>query len=253
MLSAREITADEVAHFHEQGWAHLPNLVDRAQIERTYKSAESMLDKDASLNHGGAGQFFDAIPGGDSVERQDIFLSAPMGRGLQRLLGIPAIRLWGDAFILKKPEAGGHKGTLYHQDFPGLPIDRSNYLSIWIALHDMPAEAGTLRFYSGSHRLGILGWVFADGISLEQRCAQLRPENLSPLRAMKAGDATIHHSLTVHGAPANGTSRNRWARTAVFMDAEARQKNDVAGLPPGVPRNPAGLFDNPACPIVPSD
>jgi ectoine hydroxylase-related dioxygenase (phytanoyl-CoA dioxygenase family) len=110
-----------------------------------------------------------------------------------------------------------------------------------------------VRFYSGSHRLGVLGWVFADGISLEERCQDMLKDcPLSPARPMKAGDATVHHSLTVHGALANSTNTIRWARSMVYIDADARQKIPPDGLPAGVPVKSAAVFDNPECPVVPA-
>jgi hypothetical protein len=253
-MGVRDVTETEVAHFHENGWAFLPGLVDKVTIDRVYATADRVWKSQDTLNHGGADNFFSAIPGDDpnSIERREVLLSPTMGRNLTRLLCIPRIRLFADAFLVKKPEAQGHGRTLYHQDFAGQAVDRSNYLSVWIALHDMPAEAGVMRFYSRSHKLGVLGWAFADGISLDDRCGDLlKDEDLSPARPMKAGDATVHHSLTVHGASANRTSNLRWARSATFIDADARQPGSAAGLPAGVAQKPAALYDDAECPIVP--
>ena len=253
-MSVRDIIDAEIEHFDEFGWSHLPSLVDSDTIAKVYASTEKIWGSQATVNHGGADNFFHAIPGDDpnSIERKEILLSPAMGKNLRRLLRIPRVRLMVDAFLVKKPEKDRHGRTLYHQDFAGQAVDRSNYLSVWIALHDMPADAGVLRFYNRSHKLGVLGWVFADGISLDDRCkGLLKDEDLSPARPLKAGDATIHHALTVHGADANRTAHLRWARSATFIDAAARQPGSGAGLPFGVAQKPGALYEDSVCPVVP--
>ena len=50
-----------------------------------------------------------------------------------------------------------------------LPFDRVGGLAFWVALDDVPAERGTMRFLSGSQRQGCLGRarVQGKGVGLE--------------------------------------------------------------------------------------
>ena len=253
--SVRPITEAEITSFSENGWAHLPGLVDRSTILQLYARARILFA--AQLHLGGLGEVVDrafyAFPG---EGREDDFVgkivrSPVMGSNVARLLVVPQVRLFADGYMLKLPLSGGqHLGTPYHQDFPGNPVDRSSFLSLWIALHDIPAEAGTMRFYNRSHRLGVFGQVFADGTDLRERCAELKDENLSPPTALLAGDATAHHSLTVHGAPANQTLHARWAYNIIYIDRDARYTAGPGPFPPGVTLQPFAQFDHPAFPLL---
>jgi len=256
-MSVRAVTDDEVRRFQENGWAHLPGLVDRDTVARVLEIGEQALRDGAGMTGFGAtvDRCFLPFPGGDRTGfmGKDMMLSPTMGQNASRMLDIARVRLFADAFLLKKPRTEGtHDGTLYHQDFAATPVDRSSFMGVWIALHDMPADAGVMRFYNRSHRIGVLGYAFADGISLADRCtAALQGTELSPPLIMKAGDATVHHALVVHGSPPNTTTANRWAYSMTLMDADARQ-NGAPAFPPGVKVERFATLDDRAFPLVPA-
>jgi hypothetical protein len=256
-MQVRTVTDDEVAFFHDNGWAYLPGFVDTHTASHLLDRAEEVLRIQGKKGDFGdfADRCFRAFPGEDraSAFTREVLLSPVMGGNMTRLLDLTRVRMLTDAYLLKTPaDAGAHDDTLFHQDFPGNPVDRSNFLCVWIALHDMTAEAGTMRFYNRSHTKGVFGQVFADGLDLRKRCAYLRDADLSAPLNMHAGDATIHHCLTVHGAPPNRSRRPRWAYNACFMDADSRYTASPGNFPAGVAVAPFGLLDHPAFPIVPT-
>ena len=226
--AVREITDDELARFRENGWVHLRELVD-PQI------AEEMRALVASLPRPGAG----ATGRTDYQERlfleyahlsrrhevfRSIAHSPQLARNASRLMrGNPDVKLFVDEVLLKESVTakGANKPTGYHQDAPSFPIDRSGTLSFWIALVDVPPEMGSMRFFNGSHRFGTLGKAFVrPGDELDQQHPWLKEElTLSDPIHMRAGDATVHDFLTVHGAPANQTDQNRWSYSVTYMPA----------------------------------
>jgi len=254
-MSVRSVTAQEVSFFHDKGWTHLPQFVDPAICDLLLKDAEA-----AHAQHRVSGEFGEVVdrsfaaylPKREMPYKSTVLLSPTMGTNIARLLDVPQVRLEKDVLLLKLPESTGkHDGTLYHQDYPGHPFDRSNLLTIWVALHDMPAEAGTMRFYDGSHHKGVFGQAYADGICLSKRVKSLRAEDLSPPLSMKKGDATAHHCLTVHGTPPNLSSAPRWACAMLYMDADVRFNGNAPLLEPGVTPDYMGKFDFPAHPLLP--
>jgi ectoine hydroxylase-related dioxygenase (phytanoyl-CoA dioxygenase family) len=132
-----------------------------------------------------------------------------------------------------------------------MPMDRSAMLTIWLALADVPADMGSLRFYDGSHRYGILGRSFTrDGDDQLTQHPWIKELELSPPLDLAAGDATVHHALTVHGAPENHRDAPRLSFTVTYFDADAlytgtpyRQTDDL-GLVVNRP------FDHPKFPMV---
>jgi hypothetical protein len=256
-MSVRAVTDQEVAEFRQKGWTFLPQFVDlsvvselRARGEKALNAYRRVGDYNDILDRN-----FRPFPGeGIDPLTKDVVMSPIMGQNMTRLLRVPQVRLYSQgAYLLKLPESESeHEETLYHQDFVGNPVDRSGFLTIWIALNDMTAEAGTLRFYNQSHRLGVFGHVFMDGICLTKRCDELADLELSPPLSMKAGDATAHHSMTVHGAPPNRTGDPRWAYALMYMDSETRYTYTPGQpLEKPIPFEPFAKFDHPAYPIVP--
>jgi hypothetical protein len=255
-MTVRPINDGEVASFHKNGWVHLPGLVDKDTVAHVLELAEKAFAENRSSGEFGeiVDRNFAAFRGENRQGRvgREMVMSPVMGRNVARLLDLPALRVLADGYLLKGPQKdGAHDGTLFHQDFPGNPVDRSAFLTIWVALHDMPAEMGVMRFYNGSHRLGVFGQVFADGIDLRARCRALKEEDLSPPLDLKAGDATAHHSLTVHGAPPNLGHDKRWAYNILYMEASTRYTASPGLFPEGLVVEPMAVLDQPQFPLVP--
>jgi hypothetical protein len=256
-MQVREITEAEVKAFKKRGWTYLPHLFDREIAERLHARAlELERDKKHHTFYGGkVNSFFRSYPGEDQKSPLVKFMFSPaMGRNSARLLGIPQVRLFSTGgYLLKMPEEAKEQGeTAYHQDFLGNPMDRSTFLTVWVALHDIPVAGGTMRFYDRSHRLGVLGQAFADHMDIRVRY-RLKNKDLSPPLAMQAGDATVHHSLTVHGAPPNRTANQRWGLAYIYMDADARYDGTPNVFTENIKLERDALFDHPAFPLIPTE
>ena len=176
-----------------------------------------------------------------------------MGRNAARLLALPQVRLLSTGgYLLKMPESAQQQyGTLFHQDYPGHAVDRSNFFTVWFALHDMPAEAGAMRFYSRSHMRGVLGQAYIDDMDIRERY-KLKDADLSPPLKMRAGDATVHHALTIHGALPNRTAHPRWSYAYIYFDADTRYNGAPDTFTDGVTLEHYALFDHPVFPRIPT-
>jgi ectoine hydroxylase-related dioxygenase (phytanoyl-CoA dioxygenase family) len=249
----RDVTDEEAAFFDRNGWVRLPALVDAGRVARLRGRAVRYLDE---RDRGGT-SFVDQAFGQsrDIAETdedfRDLALAPAMGRAATRLLrGVSGVRIQVTNLLVKEP-GGGHGATDFHQDFPWMPMDRSSMLTIWLALADVPADMGSLRFYTGSHRYGILGRSFTrEGDDQLTQHPWLKELEVSPPLDLKAGDATVHHALTVHGAPANRRDVPRLSFTVTYFDADALytgmpyQQTDELGLRVNQP------FDHAKFPVV---
>jgi hypothetical protein len=257
-VSVRDITDEEADLFQQNGWAHLSGLVDLQTVGLLHRQAEKVLAEQKTERIYGniVDRSFRDLPGVDreSPQARDMMMAPAMARNMARVLGLRGVRVLIDGFLLKTPEREGkHDGTIFHQDFPGHPVDRSQFLTLWVALHDLPADGGLVQFYNRSHLQGSRGWVFADSVDLRQRCADLKDEDLSHPVAMRAGDATIHHSLTVHGAGPNFSANRRWAYTVIYMDPDTRYNGAQGEFRAGTKVEPYAVLDLPIFPLVPMD
>jgi phytanoyl-CoA dioxygenase PhyH len=134
----------------------------------------------------------------------------------KRLLGAHAV-FCSDHAVLKP--VGSDTPTPWHQDqafWP--PWGRYPSITIWMPLQDTPADAGCLRFVPGSHRQRRIlphRSMFDDPRfhALEAIGADDAQAITCPLRA---GEATVHHHRTLHGAGPNRTDTPRLAYALVF-------------------------------------
>ena len=175
----------------------------------------------------------------------------------RRLLGASKVRLQITNLLVKQQRGTGRHDapTVFHQDFPWMPMDRSAMLTFWVALAPITAEMGSLRFRDGSHRAGLLGRSFVrDGDDLPSVYPWLADLPLVGGFDLEPGDATVHHALTVHGAPMNTGDSTRLSFAATYFDAATLYTGapytQTDQLEPALTVNRA--FDHPRFPLVPA-
>ncbi|MBT3345650.1 MAG: hypothetical protein HN712_00695 [Gemmatimonadetes bacterium] len=140
--------------------------------------------------------------------------------------GARRVQAWATQLLIKPPDsaAAGHVG--WHQDrqYWSYWDQPEGLFTIWIALSDVEADCGPMRFVRGSHRWGFLnqGDFFSgdqqslrDGIDVPTGAQW---EEVAAL--MPAGGVSFHHCLTFHGSDANTSDRPRCS-VAVHLRTEA--------------------------------
>jgi Phytanoyl-CoA dioxygenase (PhyH) len=264
LMQVRDVTDSEIAHYKEKGWVKLDQLISADAAGDLLTRAKGFM--------GDKGDTHEPRPGRDKVntttwndyhdiaDDDQLFgalgYSKKVGHLAQRLMDrdVP-VRIYTNTLAVK---LGTKQNTVrpgtgtspWHQDFPSLPFDRVGFLTFWIALDEVTPEMGAMRFYSGSQRLGSLGRVnWFDGKELVDVYPNLEANfPLSPPLHYNPGDATVHHSLVVHGAPRNETDRPRWPFIVSYFPADTKfngglapesHRGDAKVLMPGQP------FDSP--------
>lgn len=143
------------------------------------------------------------------------------------LLGEPAIAEQPEWF--NKPPGTNHV-TPPHQDNYYFCLAPPSVLTIWLALDDVDAENGCLRYVAGSHLRGfrphgrsrILG--FSQGIT-DYSADDFAREVAITLRP---GDAVAHHGMTIHRADANMSGSRSRRSFAIVFKGIACQRDEAA-------------------------
>ena len=139
----------------------------------------------------------------------------------QQLLG-PAQEYRYDQIIFKPPHV--HSITAWHQDaayWGGWPGDGKDAVTCWLALGPAFVENGCMQFVPGSN-LGPLQehYSIAGKSEINEALATDVEEGLGVPCPLEPGDASFHHSMTLHYTPGNYSDVPRFGLITHFMPAD---------------------------------
>lgn len=235
---------EQISSFRREGWTKLPRLIDAGELARLQAiyaiedetGASTLMGQVAEDQADAEGFAYQSHPDMAKMwdNRIDLRLRWPELQPLvaryaevaETLIGCDEVIVFWDKTFTKPPATVGTRQSVWHQDYPYNPIDRRGFVSVWIAVDDVTAEMGAMRFVPGSHRLGPLGRF--DLVGREHDWDEtLRPEDRELVsepvtQPLLAGEATVHDGLTLHGAGENMSDRARRGWTMIFMPSETR-------------------------------
>jgi len=260
----RSVTDDEIAHYQLHGWVKLDAFMQPWLVEELLAHGSKRMGSEPQTLSSAAPETlqpneFKWYERWDGPSHHDPWIksvshSPALADVARKLMGLDAARFYFDHFFVKMPaaEKGGSE-TPWHQDFPHHPLDRMGALTMWTPLVDCPPERGTMRFLSGSHRIGALGRYLNrhDRINLLDENPWVGEQfTMSPPLHLRAGDATVHHLGITHYAPPNSTDQPRWVYTTQWLPPATRftgapnHRTDGLGLEIDKP------LDHPRFPVI---
>ena len=145
----------------------------------------------------------------------------------EALLGEPAVAEQPEWF--NKPPGTNHV-TPPHQDNYYFCLTPPSVLTIWLALDDVDAENGCLRYVEGSHHRGFRSHARSKVLGFSQGITDYNVDDFTREVAvtLRAGDAVAHHGMTIHRADANvSATRNRRSFAMVFKGVSC-QRDEAA-------------------------
>jgi ectoine hydroxylase-related dioxygenase (phytanoyl-CoA dioxygenase family) len=230
------LSQDQINFYRENGFVVIENFLDSHELE-IWRSAvdeavaerdgikipgtnirigdDDGVNKDSDYYANVFDQLLNLWQTNDRVKK--LILDEGIGRMAADLAGVDGIRVWHDQALIKRPWANP---TAWHLDTPFWSFSRREALSIWVALDDATLANGCLYFVPGSHKRttfenpGITSNMNAI-FKMYPEFAQTRPFAAE----MKAGTASFHNGLCIHGAGPNMTPGFRRAMTCAFMPA----------------------------------
>lgn len=246
------LSQEQIDFFHENGYCAGLRLLDDSQIAELRAELAELTDPSSPGNH-----LFHEYHSNESADPASVLFHAlgawRIKPGFHDLLWNPrflvpasqllggGVRFWHDQLFCKPARHGGV--VAWHQDYSyWTRTQPMQHLTCWIALDDSTRDNGCVQYVPGSHRwpllpiTGLAGNM--DEIQTVLSAEQQRQFHPVPIE-LKAGEATFHHPLMVHGSYENRTDRPRRATVInVFRDG-VRSASD-SELLKGVPPIPAG-------------
>lgn len=129
------------------------------------------------------------------------------------LLG-PSAVAWGSHFFCKMPKDG--KTVSWHQDASYWPLTPSKAVTVWLAIDDADRGNACMRYIPGTQVLGHLTYKLSETDEsniLNQTVPEVEKYGAPVYVELKAGQASLHSDLLLHGSEANTSDRRRCGLT----------------------------------------
>lgn len=135
----------------------------------------------------------------------------------------PDVILWGSQLFCKP--AGDGLEVPWHQDGGFWPIRPLSTCTVWLAIDDVDAGNGCMRYIPGSHRAAAVVPHRLDereGLALNQR-ADEACFDVAAARddALRAGEFSLHDVYLIHGSNPNRSARRRAGVVWRYMSARS--------------------------------
>lgn len=213
---------DQIKRYQRDGVLPLGRVIDATVVTEARARLEALRERDLFDNPS-------ADPARRSFRLLNVSHHEPWFRAIitaprlleaaESVLG-PNIQYFQDNLFYKPARDGAH--TAWHQDNLWWHADPPNMLTIWVALDDVDAGNGGVRYIPGSHTALIPGTEVVNDPK-HGSYNMLAPDQVDASKAvtftLAAGEAVMHHCLTIHGAPPNDADRPRRGYTVHLQQA----------------------------------
>jgi hypothetical protein len=242
------LSQEQIDFFNDQGYLSGIKLLNEHQIEVLKKELDEVADPKHPLHH-----LFHEFHSNESSDPNtvlfhslghwriskafhDVIWNPAFVMAASQLLGNKKVRFWHDQLFCKPAHHGGV--VAWHQDYSyWTRTIEMQHLTCWCGLDDANTENGCVYYVPESHKWGLLDKPALAGdmdglmnyLSEEQKAA-FKPIPIE----LKAGYATFHHPLLVHGSYENRSERSRRAFVLnVFADGTISNTDEelLQGVP----------------------
>ncbi|WP_339742860.1 phytanoyl-CoA dioxygenase family protein [uncultured Rubinisphaera sp.] len=213
------LTPEQIEHYNREGYIHPISIFSAGEIGEIRSYFDELLERviaeggdsysisSAHLKHG---KVWDMLHDQRIVDCVSDILG-------QNVVG------WGSHFFCKMPHDG--KTVAWHQDSSYWPLTPTKALTVWLAIDDVDAENGPMKFISGSHHVGHL--TYRPSSSHEHNVLNQTIDNPEQYGAvienhLQAGQISMHSDLLLHGSDANDSDRRRCALTLRYAAADVK-------------------------------
>lgn len=139
------------------------------------------------------------------------------------------VLLWNATFFIKEPQSPSF--ISWHQDLKYWGLDDSHEVTAWLALSDVTAETGCMKFVAGSQKLDMVEHVDTfekdNLLSRGQEIAVDVNEKDAVYVELKPGEMSLHHGKLFHGSSPNTTNDRRIGLALRYITTNMQQSADV--------------------------
>jgi ectoine hydroxylase-related dioxygenase (phytanoyl-CoA dioxygenase family) len=171
-----------------------------------------------------------------------------IGRWAAALTGAKMVQVFAVQMLIKPPGSASNGNVGWHQDFEYWePALQGELFTAWVAVSDVTAESGPMRFVRGSNHWGLLKAGDFFGKNLDAIRQRIMEKNGSDAwqevaAVLPPGAVSFHHRLNVHGSGPNLAAESR-VSFAIHL------RTEKSGLRAGTKWQDAGYLSDFADPV----
>jgi phytanoyl-CoA hydroxylase len=243
-----DVTSDQIEHYQNDGFVVIDNFLTSSELAEWRSAVEEAIEERDGVKIPGTniktgyddginkdsdfyGLVFDQLINlwQTNSRVRKLMLRPELGKVASMLSGANGIRIWHDQALFKRPWANP---TTLHLDVPFWSFSARDAISMWVALDDATQDNGCLYFLPGTHKKTDYRHI---GITKNMNAIFTIYPELASVEAvavpMRAGSASFHNGLCIHGAGSNMTPRPRRAMTCAYMPEGATFNGEKNVLP----------------------
>ena len=210
------LNEDQVRKYNELGFTSPQKAFDKKEIQthRNYfDSLLSQLEADPGKAVGDFGPIQYSLNCCHTRLRGiwEIMYSERILPAVRDILGPNAVA-WATHYFCKLP--GDQKSVSWHQDASYWGLSNAKTVTVWLAIDDADEKNAAMEFLPRSHLVGHVPWkeTTRDAV-LNQEIQDISVFDPPFSNNLKAGEFSLHSSLTVHGSRKNDSNRRRCGLT----------------------------------------
>lgn len=176
-----------------------------------------------------------------------------LGALAHALTGATMVQVWWVQLLIKAPaqtngvgaQVGWHQDRQYWSQWE----EDSELFTAWVAVSDVPEEAGPVRYVRGSHHWGLVGQgdFFAQDLQNQHIAVPTGQKWEEITGILPPGGVSFHHQRTVHGSSEN---RSTFPRRSFAIHLRTERSRPVNNAREGL----AQWIDDPLrCPVIYGD
>ncbi len=219
----RALSRQQVEQFNRDGYLRGLRIYGDEEIARIRAFFDKVQAREAAA---GKDPNFIRFLHMDYATGWDIMTNPRIVAYVKDLLGENVVG-WGAAFFNKPPRKDGAVSSTiaWHQDASYWPLSPSKAVTLWMAIDDVDVQNAAMQFMAGSHHHGAATFrpsnpeehnVLTQTIDNPERYGT-RVDDI-----LKAGEASIHSDLLLHGSGPNTSSLRRCGFAIRYSAAEVR-------------------------------
>jgi non-haem Fe2+, alpha-ketoglutarate-dependent halogenase len=223
----KSLTAEQVASFHHNGFLYPISALASDEIATCLTGLERLETELGS-----------PVADADIKWRSHAYAHSPWFTGLVRhprildaiedVIG-PNILVWTSTFFIKEP--GSKTFAAWHQDGAFFGLEPNEQVCAWVALTDASKEAGCMEMLSGRgavrlyHHaaMGLKNSINRAGQTIVEPFDKSKPTAM----ALKAGEFSLHHELSIHRSAPNHAAHRRVGIGLNYVPTHVRVNSSV--------------------------